>query len=353
MEILRGIIFLYCFLGIFISGGLFFYKRSIANISLALFILFFTLEQLDFLYTTSSLLSQYPKYFLITFPLCFLFGPTLWIHFKYVKNQGKRFNFWDLAHVIPFLLFILLVMIPLFRFSGAERLAYSQANFMEKIMPLNYIRTSHVSLYGLVMVYFIIKERIYKLKKQGIYLTLIVAIYFVSAILQSYLTSFADSYRQFVIYFFIASTIILISGFILYAYPNILEQIHQKYFSSNLNENERERIALKIKQLDLEENFFLNSALDLKTFCEMLNERPHYVSQVFSEEFATSFSNFINKKRIEYAKTMLRDTEFDNLKILAIAFESGFNNNVTFNKAFVKFCGMTPGKFRKQSRKKN
>jgi len=93
MEILRSIIFLYCFLGIFISGGLFFYKRSIANISLALFILFFTLEQLDFLYTTSSLLSQYPKYFLITFPLCFLFGPTLWIHFKYVKNPGKRFNF--------------------------------------------------------------------------------------------------------------------------------------------------------------------------------------------------------------------------------------------------------------------
>lgn len=220
-------------------------------------------------------------------------------------------------------------------------------------MPLNYIRTSHVSLYGLVMIYFIIKERIYKLKKQGIYLTLIVAIYFVSAILQSYLTSFADSYRQFVIYFFIASTIILISGFILYAYPNILEQLHQKYFSSNLNEKERRRIVLKIEQLDLEEFFFLNSTLDLKTFCEMIDERPHYVSQVFSEEFATSFSNFINKKRIEYAKNMLRDPGYDNLKILAIAFESGFNNNVTFHKAFVKFCGMTPGKFRKQSRKKD
>ncbi|MDC8000516.1 helix-turn-helix domain-containing protein [Aequorivita todarodis] len=242
-------------------------------------------------------------------------------------------------------------MVPLFRFSGAERLAYSQANFMEKMMPLNYLRTTHVSIYGFVMVYFIVKERIYKMKKQGIYLTIIVAIYFVSAILQSYLTSFADSYRQFVIYFFIASTIILISGFILYAYPNILQQIHQKYFSSNLNEKERKRIAQKIGQLESGEKFFLNSAIDLKSFCEMIGERPHYVSQVFSEEFNTSFSNFINEKRVEYAKQMLQNPEFDNLKILAIAFDSGFNNNVTFNKAFVKFCGMTPGKFRKHSRK--
>lgn len=350
MEILRVLIFLYCFLGIFISGGLFFYKRSIANISLALFILFFTLEQLDFLYTTSPLLNQYPQYFLIIYPICFLFGPTLWIHFKYVKNPRKKFEFWELAHIIPFLLFILFFMLPLFDLTGAERLAYSRSNFMEKMMPLNYLRTTHVTLYGFVMVYFIVREQIYKMKKQGIYLTLIVTIYFFSAILQSYLTSFADSYRQFVIYFFIASTIILISGFILYAYPNILEQIHQKYFSSNLNEKEKERIALKIRKLDAEKTFFLDSSFDLKSFCEMIDERPHYVSQVFSEEFATSFSNFINEKRVDYAKIMLQDPEFDNLKILAIAFESGFNNNVTFNKAFVKFCGMTPGKFRKQSR---
>lgn len=353
MEILRVLIFFYCFLGIFISGGLFFYKRSVANISLALFILFFTLEQLDFLYTTSPLLEQYPQYFLIIYPICFLFGPTLWIHFKYVKNSEEKFHFWELVHLIPFLLFIFIFLFPLFRFSGVERLAYSHFNFEEKMMPMNYLRTTHVSLYGVVMVYFILKEKVYKIKKQGIYLTLIVAIYFVSAMLQSYLTSFADSYRQFVIYFFLASTIILISGFILYAYPNILQQIHQKYFSSNLNDKERKRIAAKIEQLDVEERFFLNSEIDLKSFCEMIGERPHYVSQVFSEEFATSFSNFINKKRVDYAKKMLQDPEFDNLKILAIAFDSGFNNNVTFNKAFVKFCGMTPGKFRKQSRKKS
>ncbi len=35
------------------------------------------------------------------------------------------------------------------------------------------------------------------------------------------------------------------------------------------------------------------------------------------------------------------------LKILAVAYECGFNNSVTFNKAFVKFVGITPGKFRK------
>jgi AraC-like DNA-binding protein len=348
VEILRYFIFFYCFLGVFIAGGLFFKKRNPPNITLALFIVLFTLEQLDFLYTTSEIVHLYPQYFLIIYPVCLLFGPSLWLHFRYIKDPELKFRYWHLLHSIPFILFVSIFLLPVFQFDGPERIIYARDNFMNYFMPLNYIRTSHVSIYGILMVFVIVRDRLYRKNSQGIYLTIIAIIYLLTAVLQQYLTMFAENYGQFALYFFLASTIVLIAGFVLYAYPNILQEFQQKYFSSTLNTTDRERIIAKLNESRTDRDIFLNSKLNLNYFCEQIGERPQYVSQVLSEDFSTSFSGFVNTIRVDYASQILLDPSKDHLKILAVAFESGFNNNVTFNKAFVKFKGVTPGKFRKE-----
>ena len=350
VEILRYFIFIYCFLGVFIAGGLFFKKRTAANISLAIFIILFTLEQLDFLYTTSEVVLIYPEYYLWVYPICLLFGPALWLHFLYVKNPRLKFHFKQLLHTIPFILFLFVLLLPILQLEGSERIEYTRQNFMNHMMPLNYLRTTHVVIYGLLMVAVIVKEKLYRKNVQGIYLTVIAGIYFLTAVLQSYLTRFADNYRQFSFYFFLASTIVLIAGLVLYKYPELLHQLHQKYFSSNLKTDDRKRIIQKINNYQNTPRLFLDNNLNLSNFCDTIDERSHHVSQVFSEEFNISFTNFINDERIKYAKKILEDPEKDHLKILAVAFESGFNNNVTFNKAFVKYVGTTPGKYRKESR---
>lgn len=350
MEFLRYFIFLYCFMGVFIAGGLFFKRRSPANVTLALYILFFTMELIDFLYSTSDILYIYPEFNLILYPVCLLFGPSLWLHFNYIKNPTLKFQSKQLLHGIPFLLFILYLIPNFFVYDGLERLRYIHSNFMNHIMPLNYIRTTHVAAYGFVMLVVIYRERLYKNNRKGIYLLIIAIIYFLTAVLQSYLTRFADNFRQFSIYFFLASTIFLIAGYVLFRYPELLEQIQEKYFNSNLHSSDKERIIYKIEETRSTPSVFLDSKLNLNKFCLSIDERPHHVSQVFSEIFETSFTHFVNKERVEVAKRILQDPSKDALKILAVAFESGFNNNVTFNKAFVKFTGMTPGQFRKKSR---
>jgi AraC-like DNA-binding protein len=352
VEALRYIIFLYCFLGIFIAGGLFFKNRSPANITLSVFIFLFTLEQLDFLYTTSKLVIIYPEYYLFIYPVCLLFGPALWLHFRFVQYPRSNFRAYDLLHLLPFVLFVIFLLLPILKLDGQARIDFTRVNFINHMMPLNYIRTSHVTFYGLLMVFVIFKDKIYQNRQSGMYLSVIAVIYFLTAVFQSYLTRFADNYRQFVLYFFLASTIVLIAGFVLYVYPEILQQFQKKYFSSNLKSSDRIRIIDKVKNKKQDISLFLNSSLSLNDFCNLINERPHHVSQVFSEDFSTSFSNYVNEQRINYAKSLLSDAEHDDLKILAIAFESGFNNNVTFNKAFVKFTGLTPGKYRKESKKK-
>ncbi|RDK86883.1 helix-turn-helix domain-containing protein [Marinirhabdus gelatinilytica] len=347
VEILRYFIFFYCLLGIFIAGGLFFRKRSPANITLALYILLFTFEQLDFLYTTSNVVLIYPSYYLYMYPICFLFGPSLWLHLKFIKDPKATFKWKHLLHAIPFVLFIVIALLPLYQLGGEERIAYTRENFMNQMMPLNYIRTGHVTLYGVFLLLGVSKNSFYKKDKVGLYMLVIAVIYFVTAVLQVCLTLFADSFRQFSIFFFLGSSIFLIAGFVLYRYPEFLEEIQKKYFSNTLHEKAKQRIEKKITSSRNEISLFLKNNLKLREYSAFIKEKPHHVSQVFSENLNTSFSNFVNEIRVKNAASLLRDPKKDNLKILAIAFESGFNNNVTFNKAFVKEMGTTPGKYRK------
>jgi YesN/AraC family two-component response regulator len=57
-----------------------------------------------------------------------------------------------------------------------------------------------------------------------------------------------------------------------------------------------------------------------------------------------SFTDFINSYRVEAAKCALLSQE--NRKIIHVAYDTGFNNKVSFNNAFKKFTGLSPSQFR-------
>jgi AraC-like DNA-binding protein len=58
-----------------------------------------------------------------------------------------------------------------------------------------------------------------------------------------------------------------------------------------------------------------------------------------------NFFELINKFRIEEAINLLLEDENGNLNIIDIAYEVGYNNKVTFNKAFKKNTSLTPTEF--------
>ena len=61
------------------------------------------------------------------------------------------------------------------------------------------------------------------------------------------------------------------------------------------------------------------------------------------------FHELINKYRIEEAKKILHNDEQKNLNIIDIAYEVGYNNKVTFNKAFKKDTQLTPSQYQRIS----
>lgn len=68
-----------------------------------------------------------------------------------------------------------------------------------------------------------------------------------------------------------------------------------------------------------------------------------YLSHLFSERIQMSFNDYINSIRINYACTLLNETD---LGITQIATASGFSTIRTFNRAFLKLAGKTPTEYK-------
>ena len=73
-----------------------------------------------------------------------------------------------------------------------------------------------------------------------------------------------------------------------------------------------------------------------------MSSTRHNISQVINEHFGVSFFYFVNKYRIEEALRILSSDASTNLNIIDVAYDVGFNNKVTFNKAFKIKTSMTP-----------
>lgn len=118
----------------------------------------------------------------------------------------------------------------------------------------------------------------------------------------------------------------------------------ESYARSKLGDGARMRIRRKLESALAEQGVYRRSDLSLKALAELLNERPHYVSQVISQEFASNFHDLVNRHRIEHAKRLLREDPGGN--VLAIAMDCGFNSKSAFHVAFRRCTGTTPSNFR-------
>lgn len=75
-----------------------------------------------------------------------------------------------------------------------------------------------------------------------------------------------------------------------------------------------------------------------------------YLSYYFKHEFNVGFNEYITKLRINEAKRLLSDTDIPVSKIFG---EVGYVNQTTFNVAFKKITGTSPGDYRKRARTKS
>ena len=120
-----------------------------------------------------------------------------------------------------------------------------------------------------------------------------------------------------------------------------------KYEKSSLHEEEMKQIVKAIDSYLNSNQTFLKRNLTIKEVADQLNLPSYKISQSLSVYTGRNFNDLLNTYRIKFSEKLLTNSDYDHYKVEAIAIESGFNNKVTFYKAFTKIHGMTPSEFRR------
>jgi AraC-like DNA-binding protein len=87
----------------------------------------------------------------------------------------------------------------------------------------------------------------------------------------------------------------------------------------------------------------LGEDLSLGTVARAVNTSVFYFCKLFKKATGLTFTEYVNRRRIEQAKNLLLNR---NLRISEIAYEAGFQSLTHFNRVFRKVLGESPTSFR-------
>jgi len=125
---------------------------------------------------------------------------------------------------------------------------------------------------------------------------------------------------------------------------NIKLREFYKYICDYINSNKKSHnIDLRDRIINYIEEYYMDNSLSLISLSDSLKLNPTYVSYFFKEQVGENFINYISKLRIKKAKEIMANT---NISIQEIAEKVGYANSGVFIRAFKKYEGNTPGRYR-------
>ena len=311
----------------------------------------------------TNLQFQLPHTYRMSTGFSFLYGPFLYLYFKKVV-RNHSFKYRDLLHSIPTVIF-LIFLIPAYSLSANEKLeimlAKLNGGYSEQLILIVSLKLASLIIYG----FFIRKLYLECSRKKSldapskawqrnlyqIHFLYIIAyaaygILISNSILSGFLFHFQlGSMALMVLYVGYSANLQpqVFNGLI--AYTN---RLFPKYKKSGLTQSLSVELKDHLEHLFKNERIYKENDISLEMVAEKLNTSRHNASQVINEHFKVSFHELVNKYRIEEAKKILLNDQQRNLNIIDIAYEVGYNNKVTFNKAFKKDTELTPSQFQRK-----
>ncbi|WP_340203654.1 helix-turn-helix domain-containing protein [Ascidiimonas sp. W6] len=131
---------------------------------------------------------------------------------------------------------------------------------------------------------------------------------------------------------------------------NITKNNVSKYNSDDIGLSEEivNEVLQKIEKFEKSAKF-IEKQYTLNAMAKEIGTNSTYLSKIINVKKKTSFANYINNLRIDYAINQLTKSKvLRSYKIKAISEEFGFNTTQSFSNAFYKSTGIYPSYFLKQ-----
>lgn len=119
-----------------------------------------------------------------------------------------------------------------------------------------------------------------------------------------------------------------------------------KYAKSGLDARQLDAYKARLAEVMTTQQAFLQPDLTLPRLADLVGCSVNHLSQVINSGFGTSFFDYLNLHRVEYARELLMQPDGQGQAILNIAYSVGFNSNSAFYAAFKKHVGQTPARYR-------
>lgn len=103
-------------------------------------------------------------------------------------------------------------------------------------------------------------------------------------------------------------------------------------------------VMMQIQKLFKEDELYLDPEVNLNTLASTLSLPRNTISRELSNQ-NTSFRKLLNGYRVEHFKRLSTSDKIEQLSLLGLAYESGFNSKASFNRAFKEKTGQTPTEY--------
>ena len=121
----------------------------------------------------------------------------------------------------------------------------------------------------------------------------------------------------------------------------------------NTNSSEKKLISKTdletVKALMNIEKAYLNPELNLSDLADQAHMSRAQLSEIINSGFGKNFNDFVNEYRVEAFKVKLKENKHEQLSLLGIAQDCGFNSKATFNRVFKKLTNSSPSDYLKSS----
>jgi len=125
---------------------------------------------------------------------------------------------------------------------------------------------------------------------------------------------------------------------------NVFTQTVQK--SPPIQKGRAADLLQRLNNIMINEKLFTQPDLKLSDVAGKLDITTHELSKLINENIDKNFTHYINEYRIKEAKQLIKKNSIYTIE--AIGNQSGFKSKSAFYKAFKKFVGTTPAKFKAQ-----
>ncbi|MBV8324773.1 AraC family transcriptional regulator [Chryseobacterium sp.] len=112
-----------------------------------------------------------------------------------------------------------------------------------------------------------------------------------------------------------------------------------------IDHDKLENLFLELDNYIRNNNYFTNPSIKISGLCSDLNTNVNYLSRAIDYRGYKNFNQYINSLRIAHVKTLMKTSDLNKVTLMYIYTEAGFTSQVTFNRVFKQFEGITPSEY--------